>query len=75
MHPNVGFKLSDLAPISLIAEYYYGLALSNAVPADNFDAFLAYAKAHPGDVTYATIGAGSAQEIMARQCKSSPALR
>ena len=26
-----------------------------------------YAKAHPGEVTYATIGAGSAQEIMARQ--------
>jgi tripartite-type tricarboxylate transporter receptor subunit TctC len=67
MYTNVGFKLSDLAPISLIAEYYYGLALSNTVPADNFDAFLAHAKAHPGDVTYATIGAGSAQEIMARQ--------
>ena len=26
-----------------------------------------YAKAHPGEVTYATIGAGSAQEILARQ--------
>jgi tripartite-type tricarboxylate transporter receptor subunit TctC len=67
MYRNVGFKLGDLAPISLIAEYYYGLALANAVPADNFESFIAYAKAHPGDVTYATIGAGSAQEIMARQ--------
>ena len=67
MYRNVGFKLSDLAPISLIAEYYYGLALSNAVPAETFESFVAYAKAHPGDVTYATIGAGSAQEIMARQ--------
>ena len=36
MYRNVGFKLSDLAPISLIAEYYYGLALSNAVPATRF---------------------------------------
>ena len=26
-----------------------------------------YAKAHPSEVTYATIGAGSAQEILARQ--------
>lgn len=67
MYRNVGFKLSDLAPISLIAEYYYGLALANAVPADTFEAFVTYAKARPGDVTYATIGAGSAQEIMARQ--------
>jgi tripartite-type tricarboxylate transporter receptor subunit TctC len=67
MYRDVGFKLSDLAPISLIAEYYYGLALANAVPADSFKSFVDYAKAHPGDVTYATIGAGSAQEIMARQ--------
>jgi tripartite-type tricarboxylate transporter receptor subunit TctC len=67
MYRNVGFKLSDLAPISLIAEYYYGLALSNSIPANDLEAFIAYAKAHPGDVNYATIGAGSAQEIMARQ--------
>jgi len=67
MYRNVGFALSDLAPISLIAEYYYGLALANTVAADSFESFVAYAKAHPGDVTYATIGAGSAQEIMARQ--------
>ena len=28
-YKNVQFKLSDLAPISLIAKYYYGLALAN----------------------------------------------
>ncbi|GEM_PF-371115 len=67
MYRNVGFKLDQLAPISLIAEYYYGLALANTIPADSFETFVSYAKAHPGDVTYATIGAGSAQEIMARQ--------
>ncbi len=67
VYRNAGFKLSDLAPISLIAEYYYGLALSNSIPADDFDGFIAYAKAHPGEITYATIGVGSAQEIMARQ--------
>jgi tripartite-type tricarboxylate transporter receptor subunit TctC len=64
---DAGFKLSDIAPISLIAKYYYGLALSNAIPANDFESFVAYAKAHPGDVSYATVGAGSAQEIMARQ--------
>jgi len=67
MYRSVGYKLGDLAPISLIAKYYYGVALSNEVAADSFESFVAYAKAHPGDVTYATIGAGSAQEIMARQ--------
>ena len=67
VYRNAGYKLADIAPISLIAKYYYGLALANAMPADNFEAFVAYAKAHPGEVTYATVGAGSAQEIMARQ--------
>ena len=67
VYKNAQFKLSDLAPISLIAKYYYGLALANAIPAADFDAFVHYAKAHPGEVTYATIGAGSAQEILARQ--------
>ena len=67
VYRNVGFKLSDLAPISLIAKYYYALALSNAVPATDFKLFVAYAKAHPGEVTYATVGTGSAQEVIARQ--------
>jgi tripartite-type tricarboxylate transporter receptor subunit TctC len=67
VYRNAGYKLSDIAPVSLIAKYYYGLALANAIPADSFESFVAYAKAHPGEVTYATVGAGSAQEIMARQ--------
>src|SRR5205823_13079770 len=36
-------------------------------PAEDFESFVRYAKARPGAVTYATIGAGSAQEIVARQ--------
>jgi tripartite-type tricarboxylate transporter receptor subunit TctC len=67
VYRNAGYALDDIAPISLIAKYYYGLALANAIPADTFEAFIAYAKAHPGEVTYATVGAASAQEIMARQ--------
>ena len=67
VYKNAQFALNDLAPISLIAKYYYGLALANAIPADDFDAFVQYAKTRPGEVSYATIGAGSAQEILARQ--------
>jgi tripartite-type tricarboxylate transporter receptor subunit TctC len=67
VYKNAGFKLDELAPISLIAKYYYGLALANTIPAVDLDGFVQYAKAHPGEVSYATIGAGSAQEILARQ--------
>jgi len=66
-YKNAGFKLGDIAPISLIAEYYYALALSSSVPVDDFASFVAYAKARPGELSYAVIGAGSAQEILARQ--------
>jgi tripartite-type tricarboxylate transporter receptor subunit TctC len=67
VYGDAGYKLSDIAPVSLIAKYYYGLALTNTIPVQDFKSFVAYAKAHPGDVTYATVGAASAQEIMARQ--------
>jgi tripartite-type tricarboxylate transporter receptor subunit TctC len=66
-YKNVGYKLGNIAPISLIAKYYYGLALSPLIPADDFASFVQYAKARPGEISYAVIGAGSAQEILARQ--------
>ena len=66
-YKNAGFKIGDIAPISLVAKYYYGLALSDSVPAYDFASFVQYAKAHPGEVSYGVIGAGSAQEILARQ--------
>ena len=66
-YKDPGFKFSDLAPVSLIAKYYYGLALSNAIPPTDIRSFIAYAKAHPGQVNYGTVGFGSAQEILARQ--------
>jgi tripartite-type tricarboxylate transporter receptor subunit TctC len=67
VYKDAGYRLSEIAPVSLIAKYYYGLALSAAVPAQDFASFIEYAKARPGEVSYAVIGAGSAQEILARQ--------
>jgi tripartite-type tricarboxylate transporter receptor subunit TctC len=67
MYRNPQYELDDLAPISLVSKYYYGLALANSVPASDFGGFVRYAKAHPGEISYSTIGAGSAQEIFAHQ--------
>jgi tripartite-type tricarboxylate transporter receptor subunit TctC len=75
VYKNVQFKLEDLAPITLISKYYYGFALSNSVPATDLRSFIAYGKAHPGELTYATIGAGSAQEILARQLEKLVGIR
>jgi tripartite-type tricarboxylate transporter receptor subunit TctC len=64
---NPQFKLTDLAPISLIAKYYYGIAMTNALPVNDLDGFIAHAKANPGAISYGTLGAASAQEIFVRQ--------
>ncbi len=64
---NPQFQLTDLAPISLISKYYYGIAMTNALPVNDLDGFIAHAKANPGAISYATLGAASAQEIFVRQ--------
>ncbi len=61
------YRLTDLAPISLISKYFYGIGLSNSVPAADLESFVTYAKAHPGEINYGTLGPGSAQDIFARQ--------
>lgn len=65
IYKKVSYKLSDIAPISQISRYYYGLAATNEMPARDLDSFIAYAKANRGKVNYITLGRGSAQEILA----------
>jgi tripartite-type tricarboxylate transporter receptor subunit TctC len=67
VYKNPQYKLADLAPISLIAKYYYGIGLANVVPGTDIASFVSYAKTHPGEISYGTLGPGSAQEIFARQ--------
>ena len=64
-HKDAGYKLSDIAPISQVARYYYGVVAANDVPAKDWSEFVAYAKANPGKVNYGMLGRGSAQEILA----------
>ena len=67
VYRNPQFKLTELAPISLISKYYYGIAMTNALPVNDLDGFIAHAKANPGAISYGTLGAASAQEIFVRQ--------
>jgi tripartite-type tricarboxylate transporter receptor subunit TctC len=67
VYKNPQYRLADLAPISLVSQYFYGIGLANNVPASDLKSFIDYAKPRPGEISYATLGPGSAQEIFARQ--------
>ena len=65
VYKNVGYQLGDIAPITQVSRYYYGVIAANDVPARDWDAFVAYAKANPGKLNYGMLGKGSAQHILA----------
>ncbi|HEY4370936.1 MAG TPA: tripartite tricarboxylate transporter substrate binding protein [Burkholderiales bacterium] len=68
-NPHVGkvpfdvFK--DFTPVTEVASVPFVMALNNAVPAKSVAEFIAYAKAHPGKVNYASSGNGSPQHLAA----------
>jgi tripartite-type tricarboxylate transporter receptor subunit TctC len=53
----------DLAPISVVAEIPELLISSPAAPFDTFEGFVAYAKEHPGQLTYASAGNGTLPHV------------
>lgn len=57
---NAGFTpLKDFAPVGTISKSPSVLYVHPGVPAKTFEEFVAYAKANPGKLTYATAGVGS----------------
>jgi tripartite-type tricarboxylate transporter receptor subunit TctC len=61
--------LTDFAPITIVFRTWPVFALSNAVAARNFKEFLAYAKANPGKLSYASFGNGSFPHVATEQLK------
>ena len=53
----------DLAPISLLATAPQMLVVAPALGVDSLRGFIDYARAHPGRVSYATVGSGSASHL------------
>ena len=75
LYNSVSYKLSDIAPVTLISKYYYLVAVAKSVPVDSFDQFVGYAKAHPGEILYGTVGAGSTQELIAHELEKTAGIR
>ncbi|CAN7321066.1 tripartite tricarboxylate transporter substrate binding protein [Variovorax paradoxus] len=55
----------DLSPVGMLARFPLVLVVGPQVPAKNFKEFIAWAKAQPGGVNYASAGAGSPHHLAA----------
>lgn len=54
---------TDLAPISMVAEYINVLVVNKNLPVHNVPELIAYAKANPGTVNYGSAGNGSSNHF------------
>jgi tripartite-type tricarboxylate transporter receptor subunit TctC len=68
INPHVYTKLridpvKDFAPVALVVRLAPVLALANTTPANSVAELIAYAKAHPGELTYASPGTGTYTHI------------
>ena len=53
----------DLQPVSIIGQTPMMLVVNKAVPATDYKSLVAYIKAHPGELTFASNGRGSAGHL------------
>jgi tripartite-type tricarboxylate transporter receptor subunit TctC len=53
----------DLAPIALFATLPNVIVISNKLPIKTLKEFIAYAKAHPKELNYGSVGIGSSQHL------------
>jgi len=66
LYDNLGYDpLTDLAPISLISNAPVGLFVTQSLPVSNLQEFIAYLKANPNKLNYASYGLGSSPHLAA----------
>lgn len=63
--PNLPYNPQALAPLAMLADSFSYLFINAAVPANNVSELVAYAKANPGKLTFASSGNGSSPHIAA----------
>lgn len=61
----------DLIPVTLAVESSMGLYVNPGLPVHNIREFIAYAKAHPGKLNYASSGMGSSAHLYTELLKQS----
>lgn len=64
LYPKIPYNaLKDFTPITLVANSPLILTVSKNVPANNLKELIAYGKANPGKLNYASAGSGTIQHV------------
>jgi len=64
LHKNLPYDgLRAFTPITLLVRFPWVIALHPSVPATTFQELVAYARAHPGAISYGSFGTGSSGHI------------
>jgi tripartite-type tricarboxylate transporter receptor subunit TctC len=67
LYRDIGYQPGQFVPISLLAKIPNVLAVRNNFPAKDVKELVAFAKANPGKLTYASQGAGSTAHLSGAQ--------
>jgi tripartite-type tricarboxylate transporter receptor subunit TctC len=67
---DLGYRPSLFVPITLLAKIPNILVVRNSFPATSLGELIAYAKAHPGGLSYASQGVGSTAHLSASQLEA-----
>jgi tripartite-type tricarboxylate transporter receptor subunit TctC len=67
LYRDIGYQPSQFVPIALLTKIPNVLAVRNSLPAKDVQELVAFAKANPGKVTYASQGAGSTAHLSGAQ--------
>ena len=65
LYDNLDFELArDIAPVAGLVRLGLVLVVNPSVPAQTLPEFIAYAKANPGKINYASVGSGAATNVV-----------
>ena len=64
LYDNLSFDiLRDIAPVSGLVQLPLALVINPSIPAKTLPEFIAYAKANPGQINYASVGSGATTNV------------
>ena len=70
LFPKLAYEPDAFVPVSVVVSTYNVLLVSNNVPAENLQQLIAYAKANPERLNYASAGSGSTPHLAAEMFKT-----